>query len=93
MGSFDGIEIEIPFEHLTQRETRVFRGSGDVPPIASATEIVVFSAADRTRSKRLLFEHAVAKDGDVAVPPADAVVCMSVIESILRPWCCVHCSA
>lgn len=82
-GSQGRIEIEIPFNIPTDRDTRIFVTSGGEPPFAPATEEVVFGAADQYTIQAELFASALLDGKPVPVPPSDAVHNMSVIEGIL----------
>jgi predicted dehydrogenase len=83
VGSDGRIDIEIPFNIPADRETRIFVTQGGDPPVAPATETLVFPAVDQYTIQASLFAQAVLGDTDVPVPPADAITNMRVIETIL----------
>jgi predicted dehydrogenase len=83
VGSDGRIEIEIPFNIPPDRETRIFVTQGGDPPVAPATETVVFPAVDQYTIQASLFAQAVLDDADVPVPIDDAIANMGVIEAIL----------
>jgi predicted dehydrogenase len=83
VGSDGRIDIEIPFNIPPDRETRIFVTQGGDPPVAPATETLVFPAVDQYTIQASLFAQAVLDDTDVPVPPADAIANMRVIEAIL----------
>jgi predicted dehydrogenase len=83
VGSDGRIEIEIPFNIPPDRETRIFVTQGGDPPVAPATETVVFPAVDQYTIQASLFAQAVLDDTDVPVPIDDAIANMRVIETIL----------
>jgi predicted dehydrogenase len=83
VGSDGRIDIEIPFNIPADRETRIFVTQGGDPPVAPATETLVFPAVDQYTIQASLFAQAVLGDTDVPVPPADAIANMRVIETIL----------
>ena len=83
VGSDGRIEIEIPFNIPPDRETRIFVTQGGDPPVAPATETVVFPAVDQYTIQASLFAQAVLDDTDVPVPIGDAIANMRVIEAIL----------
>jgi predicted dehydrogenase len=82
-GTTGRIEIEIPFNIPPDRETRIFVTTGGDPPVAPATETIVFPAVDQYAIQAALFARAVLEDGEVPVPAADAVANLKVIEQIL----------
>ena len=82
-GTSGRIEVEIPFNIPPDRETRIFLTAGGDPPAAPATETLVFAPADQYQIQASLFARAVLDDTDVAVPVADAVANLKVIEAIL----------
>lgn len=83
VGSDGRIDIEIPFNIPPDRETRIFVTQGGDPPVAPATDTLVFPAVDQYTIQASLFAQAVLDDTDVPVPPADAIANMRVIETIL----------
>jgi len=82
-GTEGRIEIEIPFNIPPDRETRIFVTAGGDPPVAPATETMVFAPEDQYTIQAELFARAVLDDTDPVVPAADAVANMRVIEAIL----------
>ena len=83
VGSAGRIEIEVPFNIPPDRDTRIFVTAGGEPPVAPATDTLVFPAADQYTIQAALFAQAVLDDTPVPVPPADAIANMKVIETIL----------
>ncbi len=83
VGSSGRIDIEIPFNIPPDRETTIFVVSGGEPPVAPATEALVFPAANQYTIQAELFAQAVLDDTPVVVPPSDAIANMHVIEEIL----------
>ena len=83
VGSAGRIEIEIPFNIPPDRETRIFVTTGGEPPVAPATEILVFPAEDQYTIQAELFAGAILDDTHVPVPVSDAIANMKVIETIL----------
>ena len=83
VGSAGRIEIEIPFNIPPDRETRIFVTQGGSPPIAPATETMVFPAEDQYTIQARLFAQAILDDTPVPVPPSDAIDNMKVIDTIL----------
>jgi len=82
-GTSGRIEIEIPFNIPSDRETRVFVTSGGDAPVAPATETLVFAPIDQYSIQASAFARAVLGDTAVPVPAEDAVANMKVIEGIL----------
>ena len=83
VGSAGRIEIEIPFNIPPDRETRIFITAGGEPPVAPATETLVFPPEDQYTIQARLFAQAILDDTPVSVPPADAIANMTVIDAIL----------
>jgi predicted dehydrogenase len=83
VGNAGRIEIEVPFNVPPDRDTRIFVTAGGEPPVAPATETLVFPAEDQYTIQAGLFAQAVLDDTPVPVPPADAIANMKVIETIL----------
>lgn len=83
VGSAGRIEIEVPFNIPPDRDTRIFVTAGGEPPVAPATDTLVFPAEDQYTIQAGLFAQAVLDDTPVPVPPADAIANMKVIETIL----------
>ncbi len=83
VGTHGRIDIEIPFNIPPDRQTRIFVTQGGDPPVAPATESLVFSAADQYTIQARLFAQAILDDTEVPVPIDDAIANMRVIETIL----------
>ncbi|MCL1693835.1 MAG: Gfo/Idh/MocA family oxidoreductase [Actinomycetia bacterium] len=83
VGSAGRIEIEIPFNIQPDRETRIFVTAGGEPPVAPATETLVFPAEDQYTIQARLFAQAILDDTPVPVPTSDAIANMKVIDAIL----------
>ena len=83
IGSTGRIEIEIPFNIPPDRQTRILLTRGGDPPENPNTETLVFDPVDQYTIQAELFAKAILEDTDVAVPIADAVANMRVIEEIL----------
>jgi predicted dehydrogenase len=83
VGSSGRIEIEIPFNIPPDRETRIFVIAGGEPPVAPATDTIVFPPEDQYTIQARLFAQAVLNDTPVPVPISDAIANMKVIDAIL----------
>ena len=83
VGTGGRIEIEIPFNIPPDIDTRIFVTAGGDPPVAPATETVVFPAADQYTIQAEGFARAILDDTPVPVDPSDAVANMRVIERVL----------
>jgi predicted dehydrogenase len=83
IGSSGRIDMEIPFNIPPDRETTIFVISGGEPPVAPATEALMFPAANQYTIQASLFAQAVLDDTPVSVPPSDAIANMKVIDEIL----------
>jgi predicted dehydrogenase len=81
-GTDGRISIEIPFNIPPDRPTRIIVASGGEPPVAPATEILTFAAADPYTVEAEAFATAVLEGRPVPVPPADAVANLRVIERL-----------
>jgi len=81
-GSSGRISIGIPFNIPPDRPTRVFVTAGGDPPVAPATETLVFDTADPYTVEAELFAAAVLAGGPVPTPPQDAVANLRVIERL-----------
>ena len=75
-GTSGRIEIEIPFNIPSDRETRIFMTSGGDAPTAPIT-------ADQYSIQASAFSRAVLENTEVPVPIEDAIANMKVIEAIL----------
>lgn len=82
-GTTGNIDIEIPFNIPPDIETRILFTSGGDPPVSPATTEVTFPAADAYTIQAELFAQAILDDSPVAVPVADAIANMEVIDAIL----------
>jgi predicted dehydrogenase len=74
--------VEIPFNIPPDRPTRVFVTQGGDPPVAPATEVLEFAAADPYACEADAFAHAILHGERTPVPPADAVANLRVIERL-----------
>ena len=83
IGSSGRIDIEIPFNIPPDLDTTIFVISGGEPPVAPATEALVFPPDNQYTIQARLFAQAVLDDSPVAVPISDAVNNMKVIDEIL----------
>jgi len=83
VGTTGRIDIEIPFNIPPDRETTIFVVSGGEPPVAPATEALVFPPENQYTIQARLFAQAVLDDTPVAVPISDAINNMKVIDEIL----------
>jgi predicted dehydrogenase len=83
VGTTGRIDIEIPFNIPPDRSTTVFVVSGGEPPVAPATESLVFAPQDQYTIQARIFARAVLDDTPVAVPVSDAINNMRVIDEIL----------
>lgn len=83
VGTGGRIEIEIPFNIPPGVDTRISVTAGGEPPLAPATETVVFPPANQYTIQAELFASSILHDTPVAVDPSDAVANMKVIEAIL----------
>ena len=81
-GTEGRISIEIPFNIPPDRPTRVFVTAGGDPPVAPATETLVFDTADPYACEADRFADAVLDGVPLPVEPADAVANMRVIDAI-----------
>jgi predicted dehydrogenase len=84
VGTAGRIEIEIPFNIPDAIDTRIFVTAGGDPPVAPATETIVFPPADQYTIQAEGFARAILDDAPVPVDPADAVANMRVIERVLQ---------
>jgi predicted dehydrogenase len=81
-GSEGRISIEIPFNIPPDRPTRVFLTAGGDPPVAPATETLIFEAADPYACEADRFADAILDGAPLPVEPDDAVDNLRVIEAI-----------
>lgn len=83
VGTGGRVEIEIPFNIPPGVDTRISVTAGGEPPLAPATETIVFPPANQYTIQAELFAQSILDDTPVPVDPSDAVANMKVIESIL----------
>jgi predicted dehydrogenase len=83
-GTQGRISIGIPFNIPPDRPTEVYVTAGGDPPVAPATETLVFPAADPYACEAERFAAAVLDGTPVPVPPEDAVANLRVIERIFE---------
>jgi predicted dehydrogenase len=83
VGDRGRIDIEIPFNIPPDRETRIRITAGGDPPVAPATEVRSYGAADAYTLQAEAFARAVIDDTDVPVPLGDALANQTVIDRIL----------
>jgi predicted dehydrogenase len=81
-GSTGRISIGIPFNIPPDRPTQVFLTAGGDPPVAPATETLVFDTADPYTVEAERFAAAIRAGGPVPTPPDDAVANLRVIERL-----------
>ncbi|MBF8290750.1 MAG: hypothetical protein HW391_1718 [Chloroflexi bacterium] len=84
VGTEGRIEVGIPFNIPPDRPTRVFLTHGGEPPVAPATEILTFDAADPYAVEAAAFAAAVLDGGPTPVPASDAVANLRVIERLFK---------
>ena len=82
-GTSGRIEIEIPFNIPPDRTTQIFLTSGGDPPVAPATETLVFEPVDQYAIQASQFARSVLAGAAFPVPIGDAVANMKVIEAVL----------
>ncbi len=83
-GTEGRIDVEIPFNIPPDRPSRVRVTAGGDPPVAPATEILEFAAADPYGVQADRFAEAVLDGAPVAVDPGDSVANMRVIERLFE---------
>jgi predicted dehydrogenase len=83
VGDRGRIEIPIPFNIPPDRETRILVSAGGDPPVAPATEVVTFPAEDQYTVQAQRFARAILDDTAPAVPSAEAIANMRVVEAVL----------
>jgi predicted dehydrogenase len=83
-GSSGRISVEIPFNIPPDRPTRIHVASGGDPPVAPNVETFTFPPADPYTVEATAFAAAVLEGRPVAVPPADAIANLRVIEAIFN---------
>jgi predicted dehydrogenase len=83
LGTKGRIELEVPVNAPTDRETRIFIDrTGDLT--GSGIETEIFPAQDQYTLQGEAFSRAIIEDSAVPVPIEDAIANMSVIEAIFR---------
>lgn len=83
VGSRGRIEIEIPFNIPTDRETRILVTAGGQPPVAPDTRVVTFPPEDAYATQARLFAQELLDRGRAPVPSDDAIANMRVVEAVL----------
>ncbi len=81
-GTEGRISVAIPFNIPPDRPTEIWLTAGGDPPVAPATEILRFDAADPYAVEAELFATAVLDGLPTPTPPEDAVANLQVIERI-----------
>jgi predicted dehydrogenase len=81
-GTTGRISIEIPFNIPPDRPTRITITAGGDPPVAPASEVVEFPAADPYAAEADAFAAAVLDGAPHPLPPTDAIANLEVIERI-----------
>jgi predicted dehydrogenase len=81
-GTKGRISIEIPFNIPPDRPTRVFVTAGGDPPVAPATETLVFDTADPYTVEGERFVASILDGMPTPVPPEDAVANLRVIDAV-----------
>ena len=83
-GTEGRIDVDIPFNIPPDRPSRVRVTAGGDPPVAPATEILEFAAADPYGVQADRFAEAVLDGAPVPVDPGDSVANMRVIERLFE---------
>ena len=83
-GTTGRISIDIPFNIPPDRPTKVFVTAGGDPPVAPATEVIVFPTTDPYTAEAERFATAILDDLPTPTLPADAIANLRVIERILQ---------
>ena len=83
-GTAGRIEVEIPVNIPPDRPSRVFVTAGGDPPVAPATEILEFPAADQYGVQADRFAAAVLDGAPEYMAPADAVANLRVMERLFE---------
>jgi len=81
-GTAGRISVGIPFNIPPDRPTHVYVTAGGDPPVAPATEMLTFEAADPYAVEAERFAAAVLDGEPVPTPPEDAVANLRVIERL-----------
>ena len=81
-GTTGRISIEIPFNIPPDRPTRITITAGGDPPVAPASEVIEFPAADPYAAEADAFAAAVLDGAAHPLPPSGAVANLEVIERI-----------
>jgi predicted dehydrogenase len=74
--------VEIPFNIPPTIPTRISVTAGGEPPVAPATEVIEFPAADPYACEADAFARAILEGGPAPVPAADALANLRVIERL-----------
>jgi predicted dehydrogenase len=82
VGDAGRIEIEIPFNIPPDRPARIFLTAGGDPPVAPATEVITFPAADQYQLQAEGFADAVRRGTPPPIPTSDAVDNLRVLEAV-----------
>jgi predicted dehydrogenase len=83
VGTRGRIDIEIPFNIPPDRETRIAVTAGGDPPVAPATDVRRFAAADAYSLQATAFARAILDDTATPAPIEDAIANLRVIDTIL----------
>ncbi len=83
-GDAGRIAVDIPFNIPPDRPTHIFLTHGGDPPTTPATERLTFDVADPYGCEADAFAAAVLDGAPLALPPADAVANLRVIERIFE---------
>ena len=82
-GSEGRISIDIPFNIPMDRATHVRVTAGGSPPVAPATETIMFEPADQYRIEAEEFAASVRDGTPVPVPPGEGIADLVVIERLV----------
>jgi len=82
VGTTGRIEVEIPFNAPTDRPTHIFVTAGSTAPAGPATEVEEFAAVDQYTLQADAFAVAIREGRGAALPPADALANMAVVDAI-----------
>jgi predicted dehydrogenase len=81
-GTGGRISVEIPFNIPPDRPTRIVVTAGGDPPVAPASETIMFETADPYTVQAERFAAAILDDLPTPTPPEDAVANMRVIDRV-----------
>ena len=84
LGSDGRIEVEIPFNIPSDRESRIFLTRGGDPPTDPETVTITFPPTNQYAVQAELFARAILDDTPVPTPPKDGVATMRVIDQIVE---------